>query len=71
MLRALDSIGRTTTRAVDEAGYAGVLFLESLFWLLAGRRERQPVRIETIFQQMLQIGLQALQQVTGLLRSLE
>ena len=60
MLRALESVGRTTTRAVDEAGYAGVLFAESLFWLIAGRRERQPVRIESIFQQMLQIGLQAL-----------
>lgn len=60
MLRALDSVGRSATRGVDEMGYSGALLGECFYWIFAGRRRNQPVRAQAMFSQMVQIGLQAL-----------
>lgn len=60
MLRLAESLGRTVTRNVDEIGFAGALLVESLFWTLFGRRRRQPVRINAMFEQMAEIGVLAL-----------
>ena len=52
--------GRRTVRAFDEVGYAASLLSDSLFWLLLGRRRRQPVRIGMVAGQMMQVGVEAL-----------
>ena len=56
----LERIGRTTIAAVEEFGNAGVLLGQTFFWLFAGRSYRQPVRIGSVFVQMMEIGIKAL-----------
>lgn len=60
MLRLAENIGRTTVRGFDEVGYACGLFAESVMWLAIGRGKRQPVRLPSIFAQMMQVGVHAL-----------
>ncbi len=60
MFRAAEGIGRSVVRGVEEAGFAGALFAETLFWTFFGRARHQPVRLPAVFLQMLQIGIQAL-----------
>jgi len=60
MLRAAEAIGRGVARGVGEAGFAGALFAESVFWTLFGRTRSQPVRLPAVIEQMMQIGIAAL-----------
>ena len=60
MLRVAEGIGRGVVRGVEEIGFAGALFLESLLWAVAGPARRQPVRLSAVFAQMMQIGIEAL-----------
>jgi len=59
MLLMLEHLGRKTVEAVEEVGYLFALLVESLFWLLFGTLYRQPVRIPSIFTQMMQVGIAA------------
>jgi phospholipid/cholesterol/gamma-HCH transport system permease protein len=56
----LERIGRRAVAGVDELGYAAALFAEGVWWLLAGRLQRQPVRFGQVVQQALEIGVLAL-----------
>jgi phospholipid/cholesterol/gamma-HCH transport system permease protein len=56
----VEKIGRSVVTAIEEVGTAGSLVVESLYWLVMGRRLRQPVRLPSIFQQMMEIGIQAI-----------
>ena len=60
MLRVADGIGRSVVRGVEQMGFAAALFLESLLWACLGPLRRQPVRLPTVFEQMMQIGVMAL-----------
>ncbi len=60
MIKAFETIGRAGAKGLDELGYAGTLFGESLFWLVMGRRWRQPVRGASVVAQMVEIGIAAL-----------
>lgn len=62
--RFVERLGRGTVRGVEEFGHCGVMVGESLFWLFAGRRLRQPVRIGAVFAQMMEIGVQAIPIIT-------
>lgn len=62
----LERIGRTVASGVAECGFAAALFAESLYWLLMGRRRRQPVRVPTVFEEMMQVGVRAVPIVTVL-----
>ena len=55
----LEHIGRKTVEAIEEAGYLVALLLESLFWIFFGPFYRQPVRVPSVFTQMMQIGIAA------------
>jgi len=66
VVHALDRLGRYVLRGVDEFGYAAALLSESLFWLVAGRRRRQPVRLAPIVAQAMEIGIAALPIITML-----
>lgn len=54
------TVGRAMIRGVEEIGFAGTLFGESLYWTLFGRTRGQPVRLHAILVQMTQIGVDAL-----------
>jgi phospholipid/cholesterol/gamma-HCH transport system permease protein len=54
------AFGRRLIQGVEEIGFGGALFGESIYWLLFGRVRQQPVRLQAILAQAVQIGLQAL-----------
>lgn len=54
------AFGRRLIKGVEEIGFGGALFGESIYWLLFGRVRQQPVRLQAILAQAVQIGLQAL-----------
>ena len=56
----VEKIGRNAVAAIEEMGAAGSLVFESIYWLVMGRRMRQPVRLPSIFAQMMEIGIQAI-----------
>lgn len=56
----LEQLGRATVEAIKEFGYYFLLFLESLYWLIAGPFRRQPVRLPSIAAQMMTIGIAAI-----------
>lgn len=60
MLRVAEGFGRSVVRGVEEVGFAGALFLESVFWAAVGPTRRQPVRLTAVLSQMMQIGIGAL-----------
>jgi phospholipid/cholesterol/gamma-HCH transport system permease protein len=62
--RPLESLGRATLGAFSGIGYAGMLLLESLYFAAVGWRVGQPLRPRAIFEQMRQIGVDALPIVT-------
>ncbi|MGH8119054.1 MAG: MlaE family ABC transporter permease [Gammaproteobacteria bacterium] len=56
----IERLGRRVAEGVEEAGYLFALLVESLFWIFCGAFYRQPVRIPSIFAQMMQIGIAAI-----------
>lgn len=56
----LEQLGRVTVDAVEEFGYYFLLFLESIYWLIAGPFRHQPVRPPSIAAQMMTIGVAAI-----------
>lgn len=59
-LHILEQLGRRMVSAVEEAGYIFALLVESLFWIFCGPFYKQPVRIPSVFSQMMQIGIAAI-----------
>lgn len=60
LMRTADRVGRMTVTAVEEVGNGAVLVLQSVFWLFAGRRLGQPVRLGSVAEQMVSIGIMAI-----------
>ncbi|WP_374368812.1 MlaE family ABC transporter permease [Dongia sp.] len=58
--KVFEQIGRRTIAGLDEMGYAAALFLEAIYWTLTGWRQRQPVRVNSVFAAMTEIGVAAL-----------
>jgi phospholipid/cholesterol/gamma-HCH transport system permease protein len=58
--RPLAQLGRATFEALAGIGYAAMLLFESVYLTLVGWRIGQPVRLRSIFEQMRQIGVDAL-----------
>ena len=59
-MRVLEALGRRTVGGFDRIGLGAVLLAESTFWMVAGARRRQPVRIGAIAVQMVETGLLAI-----------
>ncbi|MDR3438430.1 ABC transporter permease [Telmatospirillum sp.] len=55
-----DKVGRATVRGLDEMGFAATLLGKAVYWLLVGHRRRQPVRLHSVVQQAMDIGISAL-----------
>ena len=60
ILQKIESLGRNTTRWVESLGFGATLLYEAVFWVVMGRRRKQPVRAASVFSQMMEIGIQAL-----------
>ncbi|MCH7832866.1 MAG: ABC transporter permease, partial [Proteobacteria bacterium] len=60
LARFFDKVGRYSVSGIEEIGNGGVLVVESFFWLIFGSRRKQPVRLGSIFAQMMEIGIQAI-----------
>jgi len=59
MKQQIEKVGRLTTGAIEELGYGVMLFAESIYWLIWGRVNKQPVSLSLIFTQAMQIGVSA------------
>jgi phospholipid/cholesterol/gamma-HCH transport system permease protein len=59
VLGALERTGRAAESTLDYLGRGGALVGQSLYWLALGRR-RQRVRIDSVFAQMMDVGIRAL-----------
>jgi len=60
ILRFFDRLGRSSAAALEELGRHGMLVAESLYWLFAGRRLGQSVRLGALFSEMMEIGVRAI-----------
>ena len=60
LLRPLERLGRRTADVVSTVGYAGMLLLESIWFIFWGWRRGQPVRLKMVFEQMRQVGVDAI-----------
>lgn len=59
LLRPLERLGRRTASSVAGLGYAGMLLVESLYFIAWGWRRGQPVRLRMVLEQMRQVGVDA------------
>ena len=59
LFSSIERIGRATAKTVEEFGYFLALVIEGLYWILAGKFIRQPVRFPAVFEQMMVIGVAA------------
>lgn len=64
--RALESVGRRSLDGVGALGFGASLLTDSLYWFLLGRRRRQPVRVASVFSEMMEIGIRAIPIVSTL-----
>ncbi|MCK5114883.1 MAG: ABC transporter permease [Phycisphaerae bacterium] len=56
----VDRVGRWTISTVEEIGNGGFLMAESLYWLFMGPSLKQPVRLNAIVLQMMEVGIKAI-----------
>jgi len=59
-IRLIEQLGRRVSSGVEEAGYIFALFIESVFWIFCGPFYKQPIRVPSVFTQMMQIGIAAI-----------
>ena len=56
----LERTGKSTVNVVEETGYMFRLFYETFEWIFLGPGRNQPVRLNSIFQESVYIGIQAI-----------
>jgi phospholipid/cholesterol/gamma-HCH transport system permease protein len=60
LLSAVDRLGRNAVHGIEEVGNGGVMVSESIYWLIFGPRQGQPVRLNAIIEQMMGVGITAI-----------
>jgi phospholipid/cholesterol/gamma-HCH transport system permease protein len=60
----IELLGRRTLGILESYGYGFHLVLESLYWMVVGKKHRQRVRINMIVQEMMEIGIFAIPIIT-------
>jgi len=55
----IEKLGHITADAVEELGYTFTLLCEGLFWIFAGHFVKQPLKIPSVFTQMMSVGIAA------------
>lgn len=56
----LENLGRRTIVAIEEFGYIFSLLGESIYWLILGKKQSQPVSVPTIFRETAMVGVYAI-----------
>lgn len=56
----VERVGRSTVAGIAELGYVLALLGESLYWLFVGWRRKQPVRVEAVFKEIREIGVNSI-----------
>ncbi|MDJ0657824.1 MAG: ABC transporter permease [Xanthomonadales bacterium] len=64
--KSANAIGGVILKAIEGMGYAGALLVESLYYMVLGRRRGQPVKAASIAYQMMEVGVRAIPIVTVL-----
>jgi phospholipid/cholesterol/gamma-HCH transport system permease protein len=64
VLKPINRLGRSAAQALAELGYVGLLLVESVWFTLVGWRRGQAVRVRAVFEQMRQVGVDAIPIVT-------
>ena len=64
LVRTFEAVGRASTRGLEFVGFGASLLGQSLYWLVLGRRERQPVRVASVAAQAMDAGIRAIPIVT-------
>ena len=62
----LENLGRRILGVVEELGYMFSVLAEALYWIIIGKLYRQPVRLPSIFQEVMNIGVQAVPIISAL-----
>lgn len=60
IIRFFDRMGRSAAGVLEEIGRYGVMLYDSVYWLVMGPSLKQPVRIASIFSEMMEIGIRAI-----------
>jgi len=60
IVAGVEKLGRSTVHGIEEVGNGGVMVLESLYWLIFGPKQGQPVRLNAVIEQMMGIGITAI-----------
>ncbi|NQU62549.1 MAG: ABC transporter permease [Rhodospirillales bacterium] len=60
IFRFFDKVGRYAVSGIEEVGNGGMMVAESFYWLFLGFRYKQPVRMNAVIQQMMEIGISAI-----------
>lgn len=55
-----EKVGRLTVAGVEEIGMGAMMVVETFYWLIFGRREKQAVRLGAIAEQCVAVGIQAI-----------
>lgn len=56
----IDYIGRVSITIIEELGYLFTLLIESIYWLIFGKKQNQIVHLHTVFQEIIAIGITAI-----------
>lgn len=59
LYNGIANLGRGTIRTVEDLGYFAALLVETFYYTFVGWRQGQPVRVKAVFEQMRQIGVDA------------
>ena len=62
----IESIGASMILAIERIGFASRLFLDSIYWLIVGRKYKQKLRLAQVAEQVRVIGFDALPIVIAL-----
>lgn len=54
-----EKVGRAVVAGIEEIGLGAMMVVESFYWLIFGRREKQAVRLGAIAEQCMAVGIQA------------
>ena len=56
----VERLGRRTANSVEEFGFGAALLGEASYWIALGHWRRQPVRLDAVMVQMVEIGILAI-----------
>ena len=60
VVQKVENVGRATLVGVSEVGYCASLVWESIYWAFMGKTMGQPVRMQSLFAQMMETGVRAI-----------